>query len=156
MSFQVESQTAVGFCPWSSSDESSFDSSSDDISDLRLVVPWSVGLHHGFAPAPFTLRDAELKFTKNRQFQTVCSKQKCKTNYSTLSTLFRTHFRKFLELWDQSFNFWFRSSFEFLWTKVVFLTESKMTSRCVKNVDETVLSIQDGHQLSKWMTITTP
>ena len=64
MSFQVESQTAAGFCPWSSSDASSSDSSSDDISDLRLVVPWSVGLHHGFAPAPFTLRDAELKLLR--------------------------------------------------------------------------------------------
>ena len=66
---------------------------------------------------------SKLKLAKNRQFQMAYGKQNCKTNYSASSTLFRTQFCKFLELWDQSFNFWFCSSVEFLWTKVVFLTE---------------------------------
>ena len=37
-----------------------------------------------------------MKFTKNRQFQTVCSKQNCKTNYSTLSALLRAAGSPFL------------------------------------------------------------
>ena len=68
---------------------------------------WS---HHG----------CELKFTKNRQFQTVCSKWNCKTNCSALSALFRTYFRKFLELWDQSSNFWFRFLHRVSWNEDCF------------------------------------
>ena len=55
--------------------------------DLTKPLGWISHARHA--------RRIKLKFAKNRQFQTVCSEQ---TNYSTLSTLFRTHLRKLLEL----------------------------------------------------------
>ena len=79
-----------------------------------------------------------------------------KQNYSTLSTLFETCFCKFLELWDQSSNFWFRLSIRFLERKLLFLTEfrhSHLVEICIVQYLGLLVELRGLKFLASWASL---